>query len=647
MTPRCALFPLAAALAAAPALAQTRDGGPDAARSTVVVIATRTPALLTEIGSAVTVIEAQDLRRVQATALVDVLRDIPGVTFNRNGGVGAVSSVRIRGAEADQTVLLIDGVKLNDPAAPGGGFNFANLLDVDVQRIEVLKGPQSTLYGGQAIGGVIAITTRSAAPGLSVGLRAEGGGLGTANARVRAGYGGARFQVAGAAGWYETEGISAFSRRRGGREADGYRSLGAHMRARVDIADQLSIDTSAWYADSTVQIDGFPAPLFILADTPERSHTREFIASGGVNLDLLDGRWRNRLAVSRTQIDRDSINPAAAVALTFTGLGETRRVEAQSTFDMRPDLELISGADWESARLRTASPSSFNPNPAPLIAQADLFSVYAQAQARPAPGLALTFGVREARDDRFGDATTTRATLAWAINGGDVILRASAGQGFKPPTPFQLFSAFGNSRLAPEKAFAWDAGVERSWLNGRATGGVTYFRRDSRNQIDFRSCAASADPICAGRPFGTYDNIARSFAEGVEASLEVRPSPAWRISAGYAALDARNRSVASANFNRRLARRPETTASIAMAYRFAGGHDMSLGVTRIGDSFDNASNTVRLKGYTLAALRGAFAVGRGLSVTARVENALDATYETTAGYGSVPRAVYVGLSGDF
>lgn len=637
------LSPLAVILAAGPALADP----PAALRDTVVVVATRSPAPLDQVGSAVTVISTQDLKRAQAAPLIDVLRDVPGIAFNRNGGVGAVTSVRIRGAEADQTVLLIDGVKLNDPAAPGGGFNFANLLDVDIKRVEILKGPQSTLYGGQAIGGVIALTTQNGEPGFSLGARAEAGELGTANARLRAGYGGDRIQVAGAVGWYQTDGVSAFSERRGATEADGYESFGAHARARIDLADYLSLDASAWRSDSTLDIDGFPAPRFALADTPERSDTKELVVSAGVNLDLLDGRWRNRLSTSRTRIDRDSINPALSVPVTFTSRGENERIEVQSAFDIRPDLEVIGGADWETARLRTASPSSVNPTPIPLAAEAELTSVYAQAHARPAPGVSATFGLRRADDDRFGVATTARATLAWAIAGGDTILRASAGQGFKAPTPFQLFSNFGNVRLQPEEAFAWDAGVERTWFANRLTASVTYFRRDAENQIDFVSCFANANPICVGRPFGTYDNIAKTFADGVEATVDLQPTQRWRAVATYTLLDARNRVAQSVNFDRKLARRPDMSASLTLSYVTPAGHDLSLGVTQIGDSFDNAANTVRLKGYTLATLRGSWRITEDIALYARIENALDEAYETTAGYGSPPRTGVIGVRGDF
>lgn len=624
-----------AALAACPFAAQA---APD-----VVVTATRTPQDLQRIGASVIVVPAAELERRQTAQVVDVLRDIPGVAFSRNGGVGGVTAVRIRGAEGDQTVVLIDGIKLNDPSQPGGGFNFANLFADDLERIEVLRGVQSTLYGSQAIGGVVNLIGREPGGPLAASALVETGELGALRGRVSARGAVGRLGLSATVSRSETDGISAFSRARGGRERDGFEQTAARLSARYALSDAVAVGAQVWWADSEVGIDGFPAPAFALADTPERSATEELITAVSVETASLGGRWRNRLVASRTTTDRDSLNPALAMPVTFRARGRNERIEWQSTFDVSDRLQIVGGAETETASLRTASPSVANPNPRPLVAEADLNAVWLQAQARPADWLTATLGVRRSDNDRFGEAINLRATVAVAFNDGATILRASAADGFKAPTPFQLFSSFGNAALEPEEATSIEAGVEQALFAGALRGGLTWFRRDATNQIDFVSCFGVTSPICVGRPSGTYDNIQKAKAEGVEATLDWRPIDRFSLSAGYAGLDARNRTGGSANFGRRLPRRPETTLSVSAAYAFSFGLDLSATWTRIGDSFDDAANRRLLKGYELVSLRASQKLGERWTVFARVENAGDEAYETTTGYGSPPRQAFVGV----
>jgi vitamin B12 transporter len=613
----------------------------------IIVTATRAPVARAEVGSSVTVITAEDLQRRQAVSVVDVLRDVAGVTFNRNGGIGTVSSVRLRGAESDQTVVLIDGVKLNDPSSPGGGFNFANLLVGNLERIEVLRGPQSTLYGSQAIGGVVNLITRSGAGPLQFALDAEIGELETRRVRGDLSGGTERYSYALAAGRFESDSISAFDERLGGRERDGYENSAVNGRFTFAITPSLEADVRGWWSSSEVGVDGFAPPTFALTDVAEFSETEEQIGYLGLNWRLLNGRLSNRIAVTRSQIERSSLNPQLAVAATFEAEGTNERVELQSTFDVTQRLQLIGGFEREDAQLRTRSPSVAVPNPTPVSSSAVLEAVYLQVQARPTDGLTATLGMRRTDDDRFGEAISLRATVAYTPNDGAIVLRASVGDGFKAPTPFQLFSDFGNTRLAPEESFAWDVGVEQNWLNGRVRTGLTYFRRDTKNQIDFVSCFASSNPICVGRPFGTYDNVAKTFADGVEASLAWQPTDNWQIDATYTTLDARNRVAGSANFGRVLARRADQTATLSVRHAFDGGHDLGASVTQVGDSFDNASNSVRLEGYTLVSLRGSVQLREGLSLYGRVENATDEAYQTTFRYGSPPRQAFFGVRASF
>jgi vitamin B12 transporter len=628
------LYPLAAQ-------AQTQSNP-----ETIVVTATRAPLAVSQIGSSITIVDRAALDKLQSTELVDVLHDIPGVTISRNGGAGSLASVRLRGAEADHTVVLIDGVKLNDPSSPGGGFNFANLLTSNIERVEVLRGPQSTLYGSQALGGVVAITTRQGNGPLTVGLGGEIGDEATYNLHANAAAGGARISWAAAVAHLRSDSISSYAQELGGRERDSYKNTGATARVVVKLADSISLDLRASAAQSDVGIDGFPAPNYALADTPERSKTKEITIYAGLTLVTLDGRLNGRLGVSRAQIDRLNSDPNATPTTTFDSLGRNDRIEGQLTFDLNETFQIIGGFEIEDSEFSNASPSSFDPSPIASTANTKVSAAFIQAQARPMKGLTATLGVRQSNNDRFGDATNLRATLAYALNDNRTIIRASLGDGFKAPTLFQLFSDFGNLNLKPEKAQAWDAGIEQYFWDRRLIVGATYFQHETTDLIDFVSCFASNTSICIDRPFGTYNNIAQTEANGYELTLEARPWAGLRISGAVTEMHARNRT-AGANFDRVLARRPEKAASLMIGYGWTVGHDVSLSVSNTGDSFDNASNSRRLLGYQLITIRGQFQFNKQFAIYGRIENANDEIYQTSLGYGSPRKQAFIGIRSRF
>jgi vitamin B12 transporter len=636
----CALLSANAAYAL-PVLAQTT---PTKSAETIVVTATRSAQPLSKVGASISIIDAKAISQSQATSVVDVLRDMPGLGISRNGGVGSLTSVRVRGAESDQTVLLLDGIKLNDPSGPGGGYNFGNLLVGDIARIEVLRGPQSTLYGSQAIGGVINIITRSGDVPFAASGEAETGGL--SSNRIRGSVRGksGALDYAFAASHFETDGISAAA---SGKEADSFINDGAQGRLSFALGDNLELEARAIWSKSDVGIDGFPPPTYAFSDTVERSKTEELIVYGGALLRSLDGRLQTRLGLSQTTTDRINSDPTLTTPTTFIATGTNKRLDLQSTFDLTPFVQIIAGGELEEASLKTASPSGFNPNPLPLRATTQLGALYVQGQASPTSWLTATLGARWSDNDRFGRALNTRATLAASFNEGHTIVRAGIADGFKAPTPFQLFSAFGTVTLKPEEASSIEFGVEQAFFNRRLIGAITAFERETTNQIDFISCFGNPLALCFNRPFGTYDNVAKAKANGLELTLEAKPNEHFSLTAGYSTLDARNRVQGSANFNRQLPRRAKVTGFVTAAYSFGFGLDVSATYSRTGASFNNASNTVRLAGYDLIGIRVSQKIGDHWSVFARVENASDEDYQTAAGYGSPPRQTFVGLRANF
>ena len=598
---------------------------------TIVVTATRSPEALARIGQSVTVLDAADLRTRQTQAVADLLRTTPGVTIARNGPLGGITSVFIRGAESDQTVALIDGVKLNNPASPGGGFDFGNLLTGNIERIEVLRGPSSVLWGSQAIGGVVNLITAAPGPDLQVNARAEYGSFDTCQVVANASGTAGPLAISGGAGYLRSDGFSAFAR---GSEADGYRNYGANAKVVATLSDTVSLDLRGYYSNGRAAFDGFAPPTFAFGDTREFGRVREIIGYAGGNAALFDGSFRNRLGFAYTDTRRINSDESGAAFETFRSSGRNERFEYQGIVDLG-SVTATFGAERETSRYRTLGFGSTDSG------RARLDSVYGQVAVTPLAGLTASAGVRHDDHDRFGGATTAGASAVWTF--AATTLRASYSEGFKAPTLFQLLSDFGNRTLQPERARGWDAGITQTLVDGRIEASATYFDRRSRDLIDFVSCFGSASSICVGRPFGTYDNVAKARSHGVEVGLAARPVEPLRLAANYTYLKAENRSTGAANFGRRLARRPAHSANVTLDYAWGFGLETGATLSHVGDSFDNASNTRRLDSYVLADLRASFPVTANVEVYGRIENLFDTRYETTSNYGQPGRAGYAGV----
>ena len=607
----------------------------------LVVVATRTPQPLDRIGQQVSVIDQADLQASQAMVISDLLAKTPGVGVDRNGGPGGVTSLRIRGAETDQTVLLIDGVKLNDPSAVGGGYNFANLLVGDIARIEVLRGAQSTLWGSQAIGGVVNIITAEPSAAFETSASFEAGSMATAYGRLGIGGKSERLAWRLAAGYLTTDGVSAFRR---GREDDGYQNSGLSGRVKLVITDDISLDLRSTYSKGKTQADGFPPPFYGFADDGEFGRTETLVGYAGLNFVLADGRLKNRIAYGYTSTDSNFYDPTQAVTpLTFQGLGRNRRWEYQGVLALPGEAQATFGLESERATSRNAYPSSFDPSPVPDHARTGIDSVHAQVLGQVARGLTLTLGARHDSHQTFGEHNQGQVAAAWKLNDGTTILRASFAQGFKAPSLYQLSSPYGNTKLAPESADSWDAGVERHF--GQATVSATAFARRTNDQIDFVSCTfGSTVPLCRpggiGR-FGYYDNVARAETHGVELVAGTKLG-AVTLDGNYTWTKARNDRT-----DKHLARRPEHMANVQASYVWENGATAGLGLHYVGQSFDNAANTRRLKSYLLTDLRVSWPIRDALEIYGRVENAFDKSYETTSNYGSTGRGAYIGLRSKF
>lgn len=662
---------LSSSILALSMLAQAPAAAEDVAEGPIIVTATRSEQPLETVGSSATVIGKDEIEALQTSSAAELLRSVPGVTVARSGGLGSTTSLFIRGAESAHTLVLIDGVRINDVATPAGTFDFANLMTSGVERIEVVRGSQSVLWGSQAMGGVINFISERPADGLRFDGSAEVGSLNTARAdgRISGRSGPVGFSFG--ADYHGTEGISGVNRDRGGYERDGFRHKGARGRITVDLGENVDVDFRGWYASARAGYDNaFPGAGNDLADSPDFSKTTQFVLYAGLNARLLDGRFTNRFSISRSATLRDLLNPLAFPYKTFDSHGETDMIEYQGGLDLTDALHADFGASLEKSRYRSSSYFySFDPFFGEFFSNsfgrgtARQTSVYGQIVARPVAGLVLTGGVRHdwrrstggygtlnsfarsSETPRSRSAKTVfSANGSYTPDGGVTVIRASYGEGFYAPTLYELLSEYGNRGLKPETSTGWDAGIVRKLFDGQVELGLTYFRRKTSNLVTFISCAGSAAAICVNRPNGTYDNITRALSKGIEATFAFRPNETLNLRANYSHATALNLTT-----RKDQTRRPRDRMAAMIDWTSPWKAALGLSVTHAGKSWDVGLDTafrrfdVRLPAYTLVDIRASYPITDSLEVYGRIENLTNRHYEAAYRYGSLPRTAYAGV----
>jgi vitamin B12 transporter len=605
-----------------------------AAPETIVVTATRSPQPLEVTGTSMSVITANDIAEQQIDFVSDVLQQTTSLTAVRNGGPGQNAQVLLRGAEAGQTLVLVDGVRINDPSATTGFALLGDVLANGIDRVEVLRGPQSTLYGSDAIGGVVNIIT---ARGGETALHAEveGGSFDTLRLNAAANGTYQAFEFGAAANFYTTNSISAADSRNGNLEADGYHHFGATGNVRWNIDDTVSVDGRVYYTKARDSFDGYAPPTYSFADTHQWGTNELLAAYGGINASLFDGRLTNRLAVTHSDSDRRTFDPTLTPAEDFYGKGGATRLEYQGVFQLNPANQITFGAEDERTTLTTQSIYDAGP----IRGSDRIDGIYGQWQSGIVEGVTLTGGVRYDHDREFGDHTSFKLAAAWQAT-DTTTLRANIGDGFKAPSLYQLFSPYSNpvGSLKAETATGWEAGIDQELGTWRAS--LTYFERRTANQIDFFSCFGVTSPACDARAMqgGYYFNVNRSRARGVEAEVAGNITETLKVSVNYT-----NLTDADLLTGLQLARRPHDSANGIVTWQALDVLSVGAGVAYVGSRFDDAFHFTRLNETVHIKLFAAYALGDEVELFGRVENLGDNRAEPVAGYGAPGRAFYAGI----
>ncbi|PCI49965.1 MAG: TonB-dependent receptor [Alphaproteobacteria bacterium] len=588
----------------------------------IVVSATRYARPLSEIGSSISVISAEDMAKSQTVFVQDILQSIPGLSLNQSGSFGGVASLRIRGAGSDQTVILIDGVQINDVASPGGGFDFSNLDPNGIERIEVLRGPQSILYGSDAIGGVINIITPSGREGLAGSLFAEGGSFGTfrAGGNIAGGNDKLNFSLSGSG--ITTDGISKADENDGNSEADSYRNISLHGKVTAKISESHSLQLISRYVDSRNEFDGFPPPFFSLSDTDEVSFTEEFLIAGRGFFNYLDGALQNTLSIEYSTTNRRGETDGAPVSfLTFEG--SRFNLDYFGHYEVSEDFGISFGLQHEETKAETISPLKFN-----------IDSVFSELSWQGLEGLTLTAGLRYDDHNQYGSTTTPRITGAYYFAESGTKVFANWGEGFKAPSVFQLTFICGfcgltapNGNLKAEESEAWEAGFEQALWNDKIHLGATYFKQTITNLIDFDFSIG-------------FGNIANVHTKGVELSLDVQLTESLSISGNYTFTDATDEATGED-----LVRVPRNAAFGKIQWQAMQSLSLALSMTYNGKERDPFSPDP--DGWVRFDLNATYEIKPGIEIYGRVDNLFDREYQQVSGFGTADRSFYAGVRGKF
>jgi len=604
----------------------------------VVVTATRIETASSEVGSSITVITNQQIEQRQNTTVPEILRTVPALDVVRSGGPGGQTSVFIRGAKSEHTLVLIDGIEMNDPITPGRSYDFANLTTDNIERIEIIRGPQSTLYGSDAIGGVINIITKRGKGKPSGFVSAEGGSFNTftEKAGVSGGNKWANYSL-GISRW-DTDGISAANEKDGNHEKDGYENTSIFTRLGVTPAENLDADFILRYINAKADIDNSGG---VGGDDPNnKADLEQLFFRTQVRLFLFNDLWEQKLGFSLTDLDRDYRNdtdadhPSDLDRSSYDG--KILKFDWQHNLYLHETNTLTLGIENEEEKGKSKyySESAWGPYTSSFKEKtARTTGYYLQDQVKLRDSWFTTLGVRLDDHSRFGSETTYRIASAYLVRQTGTKFKGTYGTGFKAPSLYQLYSQYGNQNLDPEESTGWDIGVEQSLFDKKLILGVTYFSNEFDELIEF-----------VGYESGTskYINVAEAEAKGVEVFASVRPIGDLIFRASYTYTDTEDKET-----GKDLLRRAQNKFGLDVNYQFMDKGNVNLSLVYVGKRDDNDYSTwpatrVELDDYVLANLAASYDITRNIQVFGRVENFLDEDYEEVKGFGTPELSAFAG-----
>lgn len=615
----------------------------------IVVTATRLETPAKEIASSVTVITRERLEQSKKATVIEALQEVLGVSIIQYGPPGGVASVFLRGANSEHTLILMDGVELNDPISPSRSFDLAHFTLDNVERIEILRGPQSTLYGSDALGGVVNIITKKRKGKSKLSLSSVGGSYGTIITSGEISGSTERTHYSLGTSYFRSEGFSAArANNEGNEEKDGYRNLSLWGRLGFRLFDNFDVDLILRTLNTRKDIDNFGTAQ---DDDPNnvQDYNALLIKTQIRNL-MLNNRWELKLGLSLVDYDRQHENPTDEAHLfdSENGFFKSKlfKIDWQNNLFLHEANTFTLGVDYQQEQGESEYNSDGIWGPSSSIfpsKRAHVTGFYLQDQIRLANRFFATLGLRLDDHSQFGPAVTYRLAPAFFIEATQTKFRATYGTAFKSPSLYQLyapgiffwhiFRPIGNTELDPEKSIGWDIGVEQQLLGGKVLLGVTYFYNDYKDLINFDSLQG-------------YMNIGKAESKGTEILIQARPLDEMLVNATYTRTEAKDKDR-----DADLLRRPKYKLTANLNYNFLKKGNLHLSLIYIGERDDEyydflkgTSTRETLASYSLFNAAVSFNFTSSLQIFCRLDNIFDKKYEMIKGYGTPGFSVYGGVN---
>ena len=607
----------------------------------VVVTANRVDVPLQDVTSSSTVITLTDLEQKQAGTVLDAIQSVPGVDIAQTGQPGETASVYIRGTNPEHTLVLFDGIPLNDPIGAPGSYDYLDGLSLDdVKQIEVIRGPQSTLWGSNAIGGVINIIPQSGPSPLGGSVLVEGGSYGTSHeaASAHGGDNGGYFNVD--VSHFNTSGFPALEAQYGGTVNNGDDNNTASLGVGSNLTSNLQENILVRYSQSNTSIDA-DNENFVLGDDPDYfALQKQFMAASHTDWKLLDGSWEQILTASFADDNRlfnGVSNPYNTYFEQGNFDGQTAQINWQNNIRLAKEETVVVGIQGQQQWAISNDTNGYSDVTGSAFTSVvpettvQTASVFIESQTSIEDNFFFNLGGRWDDHSQYGVHTTYQAGLAYVVPDLNTKLKANYGTGFLAPSLYQLYApTYGNASLLPETSVGYDIGFEQP-IGKDLTVGASYFDNDLTNLIQF---------------VNTYSNVGQARSYGVESFVEFKGVKNLDIKGNYTYDNAQDLIA-----NVPLLRRPQNKASGDVDYQLdAAGLGASL--IYVGNSFDEnfvtgSGNIVPLASYFLVNLRAFYQVNSQVKLFARVDNLFNQYYEEAFGYTTPGLSVYGGTKVSF
>ena len=579
----------------------------------------RSESSIARSGSSVTVIRAEEIRALGNPSLVEVLRRVVGLSIVQTGGPGRAAAVFIRGANSEHTKFLLDGIPLNDPSNATRSYDLSAFEVDNIERIEIVRGPQSLVYGSDAIGGVVNIVTKRGDGPARARLEIMGGSFGTVRESMEVHGGDDRVYYSASASYFQNKGISSVAPRFGGSERDGHESLTFAARIGWTPSEQLAVDYVFRLLNATTEIDDY------LTDNLTRAnHRKQLFQRIQIQSFWLDGEVEQKVGFSLSDFGLTDSDPGFFGIPEF--LGQSRQVDWQSNLRLTDHNRFTIGFDYlqEEASSTVLAPQAQN-----------LAGLYLQDEWVWGEFAATTIGVRWDESSVAGAAQTYRLTQNLRLEPTGAVLHGTLGEGFRVPAISQRFGFYGNPDLRPELSRGWDCGLRRPVVDQRVTLDATYFRNDFEDLIVFDTSLGGPTG------FGALNNVGSARTSGVELVANVVLTDATDMTVYYTHLNTVNLDTQS-----RLLRRPDNRVGFSIHHRCRDDRTrLHLDYRYVGTrlDYDDQFSVTSLESYTLVNLSTTYQWSPNCELLARVDNLFDERYEEVFGFGSPGVGGFVGV----